>query len=222
VTKTLSATKTPSRTKTPISPPSTDEVDVTAETPPPVEPTDAAPAVSEPPRPLWGLTPTLALTLAVMMLLILALVGWGLSNQHSTNRSHAATQASSLAGPQAVAAETAASNETRATLTYSYKHLAADFATAEKGLTPAFAANYRSTTAQKVTPLATRYHAVSTAVVSDAGISALTATTATVLVFADQTVTNSQLPHPRLDRSRIKVFLTFSGGRWLISNLKPI
>jgi Mce-associated membrane protein len=186
------------------------------------QPADGASAA--PPRGLWGFTPTLALTLAVVMLLILALVGWAVSNQHSANNRHAATSAQSgyLAGPAAIAAETAASNETRATLTYNYQHLAADFAAAEKGMTPAFSATYRTTTAQKVTPLATRYHAVSTAIVSDAGVSAITATTATVLLFVDQTVTNSQLAHPRLDRSRDKVTLAFSAGRWLITGITPL
>jgi hypothetical protein len=33
---------------------------------------------------------------------------------------------------------------------------------------------------------------------------------------------NSQLAHPRLDRSRIKVSMVKINGRWLINNLSPI
>jgi Mce-associated membrane protein len=50
----------------------------------------------------------------------------------------------------------------------------------------------------------------------------LSTTRATVLVFVDQTVTNSQLKAPRLDRSRVEVTLVNSHGRWLINNLSPI
>jgi Mce-associated membrane protein len=163
--------------------------------------------------------------LAVALIALVGVVIWQVSSHHGSS-SHqtavAASDAGYLAGPAAIAAETAASNETKATLTYSYKNLAANFAAAEKGLTPAFSANYRSTTAQKVTPLATKYKATSTAIVSDAGVSAVSANTATVLLFVDQTVENSQLAHPRLDRSRIKVSMVNQGGRWLVSNLSPI
>jgi Mce-associated membrane protein len=45
---------------------------------------------------------------------------------------------------------------------------------------------------------------------------------ASVLLFVSQTVTNSQLAAPRLDRSRISVTLLRSGSRWLIDKLNPI
>jgi Mce-associated membrane protein len=185
----------------------------------------AAPSAATAPR----RTPLIVVSaaLAVALVALVGVVIWQVSSSHhNSSSSHqnavAASPAGYLAGPSAIAAETAASNETRATLTYSYKNLAANFAAAEKGLTPAFGANYRSTTAQKVTPLANKYKATSTAVVSDAGVSAVSANSATVLLFVDQTVENSQLAHPRLDRSRIKVSMVNQGGRWLIANLSPI
>jgi Mce-associated membrane protein len=186
----------------------------------PAEPTQANATAGQRRTPL--IVVSLALVVAVAALL--GVVVWRVSSHNSSSRKSAAqqSQASYLAGPSAIAAETAASNETRATLTYSYKSLATDFATAEKGLTPQFSASYRTTTAQKVTPLAKKYKATSTAVVSDAGVSAAGTNTATVLLFVDQTVQNSQLAHPRLDRSRIKVSMVNQGGRWLISNLSPI
>jgi Mce-associated membrane protein len=43
-----------------------------------------------------------------------------------------------------------------------------------------------------------------------------------VLVFVNQTVTNSQLTAPRLDRSRIDVTLVRSNGHWLIDKLTTL
>jgi Mce-associated membrane protein len=163
---------------------------------------------------------TAAVVLAVVAAAVLALVTQRLSSQ--THRQDAAAAASYLAGPAALAAAAAAKTETQATLTYNYKTLATDFAAAEKGLTPKFRASYESTTATSVTPLATKYHAVSMATVSAGGVSAASADSAMVLLFVDQTVENTQLQHPRLDRSRIKVSMVKTDGHWLIDNLSSI
>ena len=97
-----------------------------------------------------------------------------------------------------------------------------DFAAAEKGLTARFTPSYEHTTATSVTPLATKYKATSNASVAAAGVSQAGPNTVDVLVFVDQTVTNTQLQHPRLDRSRIKVTMVKVNGRWLVDNLQPI
>jgi Mce-associated membrane protein len=159
--------------------------------------------------------------LAVLVAVLLAVVASLVSSRTASNKNSTPT-GGYLAGPDAIAAQAAASTEARATLTYSYQSLAADFAAAERGLTPHFRTSYQSTTAQSVTPLATKYHAISTATVTNAGVSAATAQTATVLLFVDQTVQNTQLAHPRLDRSRIRVSMVKLNGRWLIDNLSPI
>jgi Mce-associated membrane protein len=41
-----------------------------------------------------------------------------------------------------------------------------------------------------------------------------------VLLFIDQTVTNSQLPDPRIDRSRIKMTMEKVNGRWLAAKVQ--
>jgi Mce-associated membrane protein len=43
-----------------------------------------------------------------------------------------------------------------------------------------------------------------------------------VLVFVQQTATNSQLSAPRLDRSRVNVTMVRDGDRWLIDGMSPI
>lgn len=110
-------------------------------------------------------------------------------------------------------------------LSYDYRHLHQDFARAEALLTPGpkgFRQQYVRTTAKGVEPLAAKYKAVSTAEVSAAGLVSNTADRAVVLVFVSQTVTNSQLAQPRLDRSRIRATLVRVGGRWLIDRLDPV
>jgi hypothetical protein len=190
---------------------------------PPAEP--AIPAVTTGPQAQSRISRLAvgAVALAVVALVLLAVVMQQVSSQTAADhRLQAESAGSYLAGPSAKAAAQAASTEVRATLTYSYKTLHADFLNAEKGLTPAFRTSYDHTTATSVTPLATKYHAVSSASVAGAGVSAATATTATVLLFVDQTVQNTQLPQPRLDRSRIKVAMVKTNGRWLINGLTPL
>jgi Mce-associated membrane protein len=167
-----------------------------------------------------ALSVTIAALLTVLVVVLLAVVTVRLSNQTAHNRT--AARAAYLAGPSALAAEAAAVRETRAALSYNYKTLPANFATAEAGLTPRFRANYLSTTAASVTPLARKYHAISTATVTAGGVSQSGPTAATVLLFVDQTVENSRLAHPRLDQSRIKVSMLKLNGRWVIDDLSPI
>ena len=107
-------------------------------------------------------------------------------------------------------------------LSYDYRHLAGDFKRAEALLTPAFRKNYDTTTASAVEPLAAKYKARSSAEVTAAGTVSTGVDRVVVLVFVAQTVTNSQLAAPRLDRSRINVTLVRSGSRWLIARIAPI
>jgi hypothetical protein len=120
------------------------------------------------------------------------------------------------------AAIAAARTETAATLSYDYRHLAADFAAAERGLTPKFRTSYARTAASSVVPLARQTHAVSTATVAAAGVVSAGADSAKILVYADQTVQNNLLKTTsRLDQSVIEVSMVKRGGRWLIDNLQP-
>ena len=107
-------------------------------------------------------------------------------------------------------------------LSYDYRHLDTDFASAERLLTPHFRKQYDDTTAKGVKPLAAKYKAISSADVSAAGVVEADSDRAVVLVFVNQTVTNSQLTAPRLDRSRIDVTLVRSNGRWLIDKLTTL
>jgi Mce-associated membrane protein len=119
-------------------------------------------------------------------------------------------------------ATAAATSGVATVLSYDYRHLASDFHRAESLLTARFRKQYDKTTAAGVEPLARKYQARSSAQVSAAGSITASANRVVVLVFVDQTVTNSQLSAPRLDRSRIDVTLLRQGDRWLIDRLSPI
>jgi Mce-associated membrane protein len=107
-------------------------------------------------------------------------------------------------------------------LSYDYRHLAGDFKKAEGLLTASFRKKYDKTTAAAVEPLAAKYKAQSSAQVNAAGTVSIGVSRVVVLVFVDQTVTNSQLSAPRLDRSRINVTMVHQGDRWLIDGMSPI
>ena len=150
------------------------------------------------------------LALAVAVSVLLALVTVRLSDRQNGG---AASQAD---------VTSAASSAVGTVLSYDYRHLSADFAAADRLLTPRFRKQYDATTAKGVQPLATKYKAVSTASVTAAGVVSVTGGRAVVLVFVEQTVTNTQLAAPRLDRSRIDVSLVKSNGHWLIDKLTPL
>lgn len=116
----------------------------------------------------------------------------------------------------------AAASEVPVVLSYDYRHLQSDFRRAEALLTPRFRADYVRTTAKGVLPLAAKYKAISSADVTAAGAVDNGTDRAVVLVFVSQTVTNSLLSAPRLDRSRINVTLVKTGDRWRIDHLAPI
>jgi Mce-associated membrane protein len=151
-------------------------------------------------------------SLAVAVAVVLAVVVTGLSHRTGGQGSSAA----------AAAAEKAATTGAQTALSYDYRHLSTDFAGAEKLMTSSFKVNYSHETAANVQGPAVKYHAVSVATVEGAGVASMSSSRATVLVFVDQTVRNTQLSAPRLDRSRVQVSLVRSGGKWLINNLSPL
>ena len=151
----------------------------------------------------------LLLVLAVAAAALVAVVATHLSSKHA-------------ATADATGAIAAATDGVATVLSYNYKSLDNDFTKAESLLTPSFRKSYVATTAKAVQPLAAKYKAVSSAQVTAAGVVASGSGHVQVLVFVDQTVTNSQLAKPRLDRSRIIVDLSSRNGHWLINKLTPV
>lgn len=150
--------------------------------------------------------------LAVAVAVVLSVVVTGLSGRTDESPSSGTT----------AAVENAASAGAKAALSYDYRHLSADFSAAEKLMTPSFKTDYTAKTASDVKGPAAKYHAVSVATIEGAGVASMSSSRATVLVFVDQTVRNTQLSAPRLDRSRVQVSLVRTNGKWLVNNLSPI
>ncbi|MDT4925013.1 MAG: Mce-associated rane protein [Pseudonocardiales bacterium] len=101
---------------------------------------------------------------------------------------------------------------------YDYRHLDADFKKVASHLTPSFAANYTKSS-DGLKPTIVQYQGKSTARVQGVGVSSATTSSATVIVFLDQTVTTSQSTTPRVDRNRLQMKLVRRNGTWLIENL---
>jgi Mce-associated membrane protein len=59
-------------------------------------------------------------------------------------------------------------------------------------------------------------------VVVDSAIQSESTNKVVVLVFIDQTVTNTQAPDPRIDRSRIKITMEKIDGRWRASKVQML
>ncbi len=151
-------------------------------------------------------------TLAAVAVLSTALAAVATGKDSHTNGA-AAARINALA---------AAQHDVAVVLSYDYRELQRDFAAAEASLTPSFRKKYVATTTKAVTPAAAKYKVIVRAVVTASGSMTATARSASVLVFVQQTTTNTQLTAPRLDRSRIIVDLVKSGDRWLINNLHAI
>ena len=82
--------------------------------------------------------------------------------------------------------------------------------------TPAFRKDFDSTKAS-LTSLIQDYKATATGTVSASGVSSVTSSRAVVLVFVDQTVTNStQKNGPQKQPYRLQLTLARQGGQWLI------
>jgi Mce-associated membrane protein len=152
---------------------------------------------------------TAVVVLAVAAAALAAVAAGRVSHRHALDRARENAIGAATSGVATV-------------LSYDYRHLSADFKKAEGLLTAQFRKKYDKTTAAAVEPLAAKYKAVSSAQITAAGTVSIGVDRVVVLVFASQTVTNSQLSAPRLDRSRINVTMVRQGDRWLIGAMSPI
>jgi len=104
---------------------------------------------------------------------------------------------------------------------YDYRHLDSDFNRVLGDSSPGGRFRSQFTAAStSLKPLIIQYHGVSTATVTGAGVAAgATTDRVTVVLFVDQTVTNTNSPTPRVDRNEVQITLVKSGDRWLIDDV---
>lgn len=120
------------------------------------------------------------------------------------------------------AAISAATTRIPVILSYSYKTLDSDIATALSNVTGSFKNDYQSLLQSAVAPVATQKQITTKATVVGAGLVVAHRNSAIVLVFVNQSTTSTASKTPQLDGSRIRVGLTKVHGLWLVSSLSPV
>jgi Mce-associated membrane protein len=152
-------------------------------------------------------------TIAVIVLIVaLAAVAGYFGWQYFDRVNVAKAQASAL-----TAARTYASDLS----TYDYRALDRNFTKVTANSTGDFAQQYKKVS-QNLTKLIQQYHATSKGTVVRAGVSEGTPNRVVVVLFVDQTITNTNSPQARVDRNRMQMVLVTSNGRWLISDVALI
>jgi Mce-associated membrane protein len=146
--------------------------------------------------------------LVVALVLALLLAGWlALKVRHHDQLDSA--RRSAVATAQSYAVDLT---------TYDHAHLDADFNKVLSNSTGSFRAQYTEAS-QTLRDLIARFQATATGKVLETAVLSADTKHATLLLFVDQTVTNTNSKDPRVDRSRMKMSLEKHGGRWLISAL---
>ena len=116
----------------------------------------------------------------------------------------------------------AAKEGTEAVLSYSLENLDQSLATAKSHLTGGFLDEYSTFTDEVVRPAVTQRGVKTEANVARAAVSQMDPGRAQVLIFVNQVTTSKERPSPALATSSVMVTMVENGGRWLISEFKPI
>lgn len=186
--------------------PETTEIDTPAEL---VEDT-AGTGHSRPRRPRWstGLVRPRRLVAALLIVVLGAaggLAGWELYSNHAVAQ----------AEEQAVAT----AKEYAVTLTsIEAGSIDQNFTDVLDGATGQFKDMYSRSSSQ-LKQMLVENKATSKGVVVDAGVKSATADQVVVMLFVDQSITNTASPEPRVDRSRVVMTMDKVDGRWLASKV---
>jgi len=103
--------------------------------------------------------------------------------------------------------------------TYDHADVDANLEAVAAEATPGFADRYREVS-EGLRELLTSGEGTSTGTVLHAAVESVDDSTATVLVFLDQEVTNVTVPEGRIDASRMVVTLRRDGDRWLLDDAR--
>jgi len=167
-----------------------------------------------PPGPFTGRRPGRLGLVALVLIVALAAVVIITEVQLSNSNGQLATQRSLDAS-----AVTAASRDAHDVATYDYRHLNADFSKVEAESTPSFRRNFVKSS-DSLRKVLDQYHATATAHVLTAGVVSDSSGQAVVILFLDQTVSNTAQKQPSTDNSRIRVTLRRIGDTWELDGLK--
>ena len=164
-----------------------------------------------PPGRRWRLSVVLPVALLAMSAVAAASVYWFLFRPDQLTDANAQQQVIA-----------AAKEGTEAVLSYSPENLDQSLATAKSHLTGGFLDEYSTFTDEVVRPAVTQRGVKTEANVARAAVSQMDPGRAQVLIFVNQVTTSKERPSPALATSSVMVTMVESGGRWLISEFKPI
>ncbi|TKG71094.1 VirB8/TrbF family protein [Prauserella endophytica] len=172
--------------------------------------TDDTPPTEEDPPERRSRRPKPRLLLAVLA--VAALLGAG----GYLGARFAAHQAAETARTEALAAAKRYATDLSS---YDFNDLQGNFSAVEAGATGRFAEQYRQVS-RNLTELIKQHEAVSKGAVLTAGVAEADSDRAVVVLFVDQTITNTNSPQPRIDRNRMQMTLLHQDERWLVDDVK--
>jgi len=196
--ETTTAETTTAESETAETPETTDSVEPSA-------PAEEVPARSRARR----LLPIVLAALLVVSALAVALLGWGAYSESRAQR----TQDAALA---------AARDNTTQVLSYNSTTLDADLARSRGLISGGFAAKFEELASGVIVP-AVRQQSLSTkaTVVRSAVIDAQS-DQVRALLFVNQTTTVGGQPAPHNATNQVRVTMTWTNGKWLISDMQPL
>ncbi|AQA24192.1 hypothetical protein BTZ20_1234 [Rhodococcus sp. MTM3W5.2] len=103
--------------------------------------------------------------------------------------------------------------------TYSFENLDNNLSVVRGNSVGEFAGQYTQV-ASNLKDMIVQYKATSSAEIIAAGLAETGRDSAEVVVFLDQTVTNSNSQEPRVDRNRMQLSLVRDGGEWKLANVQ--
>ena len=186
--------------------------------PPEVATLEEPPPLADPAQPLAPIVPARparrrwrrALLPALLAALVLSLASAVVQTVRLRHQDELAQ-----ARQQAVAA---ASNYAVDITTYDFSHLDAQFKKVQDESTGSFRSQYTDASAG-LRDLIAKFKATATGKVLETAVESSDTSHAQILLFVDQTVSNTNSATPRVDRSRMKMGLEKHNGKWLISSL---
>lgn len=153
--------------------------------------------------------PLLPLLIAVLLVVLSGATAITLGVQLSQERQLNAAREDALAAARVFATDLT---------TYDHADLDQDFAAVLDGSTDPFKSQYADTT-EDLRELFQQFQATSTSTLLGSGVAEVTEDTATVVLFVDQTVRNTNSAEPRIDRNRVRVELEKVDGKWLAAEV---
>ncbi|MEU1994050.1 hypothetical protein ABZ511_06335 [Nocardia gamkensis] len=122
----------------------------------------------------------------------------------------------------AQAARDAAQSRIPVVLSYDFHTVDTEFPKAAENLTGTFREDFGKLGSTVIISAAHRDSIVTKAKVVESSVISASADKVDVLLFVNQETTSSKYQGPRLDGSRVRVTMTQTSGKWLISEITPI